>query len=372
MLMNIKSQFIKFGTHPFINGVAAVMSVLAGALASFFTSSIRSSLALPGDPTHGNTFAYANLNLTAEALAFWFLVLFAALLFAWSKYADSTTDNEHRNYLNIALKDIVSMPPDAFLQKLGEQYKKSHDEVTRVQAMALAQNGPIYLDEIDKSIRLILTSIAQLANNFDGKANSEYRVYLLLFSVNWNIDKFADVFNIVHLHKDDFIGHLESNPGHCITFSDGNQETIISKQFKDYALPVPYPEHAPSNMLDGAVRAFVDSWYRAESINKFIDHAIPKYANQNHIENIKNFYKNSAMIKGVQSFVSLAIPKNIWSPSLLALAGQSAVGVVMIESNIPGTLNETKNFFLPVALPFLHMLSDLISIRSNATDKSNG
>lgn len=365
--MSLKKTITTLGASPLINGIAAVFSVLAGALASFFTSSIRQSLALPGDASQGTSFAWENFSFSLEALVFWMLVILAAMLFAWSKYSDSFTDSEHRGYLSRTLKNIESMPPDAFLQKLTDEYVATQKEVSRKQFAVLEGVLKVDVQEIDFAIKKILNSLTKVAIAYDGHVERDYRTYLMLYSADkWDESKLKKAFSFDSLSEREYVGTLESFPALSILELSSRSQKKLAP-VTEFAFPIPkYPEGGrTSNILPGAPEAYLsEQLFRCGSIDQLLVDVDRDFANRTHVPFIKNFYADSDG-KGVRSFISLPIRANKWGTSSVGLANRDIAGVVNIETSDENALKNAANFFWPIAQPFLSMLTDLISLRNH-------
>jgi hypothetical protein len=359
-----------------VNGIAAVISVLAGSLASFFTGSIRASLALPKDPSNGSTFATSNFELTGEAIAFWLLILLAACLFAWSKYSDSATDNEHKGFVSKALQGLESMPPSAFLQQLADEYRSAHEEVIRLQASFMPYRGNVTEEAIDEAIRKVLTAVAKVVQAYDGHVHRDYRLSLLLFSRNgWDKEKLQRAVDVDTLTQGAQIGSIESSSSLSIVYKVEKDNPSFPNN-REFAFPV-HKERSKDdriNVLPGPPRAFISKgMYECNSVEKLLADDV-EFADRNHLNKIREFFTTGPG-SGTKSFVSLAVPNNQWN-STVSMAGSDVAAIVHIEANDINVVKSASGFFWPVAQPFLLMISDLLALRSIvmstiSSDRSN-
>ncbi|UTV59573.1 hypothetical protein [Burkholderia arboris] len=367
MFSTFKMRLVAIGSSPYVNGVAAVFSVLAGALASFFTNSIRTSLALPADPNDGNAIALAHLHWTGEAVVFWFLVILAALLFAWSKFSDGEADNKHKEFLSEKLHGLESMPPDAFLKKLEAEYIVGRAAVAQATALSNTLGGMLNPSQVDSHIQSILRAFANVASAYDGSISSSYRVYLMRFSRNsWPEEKLKRAVDFKNLAKQAQFGVLETFLSLQIIFDVDAKIKSTFEPVEDYALPV-YEKVAPAedkNVLPGAPRAFVSRRiFECESTAKMVRRLRDVVGDKNQAEAMREFYKNGVG-RSVKSFISLAVPINKWVSQTVDWQGSEICAVLMIEADHENLLKSAEGFFCPVVQPLLYMLSDLLAMRS--------
>ena len=365
-----RRRFVAWGAAPVLNGIAAVFSVLAGALASFFTGSIRASLALPASADQGTNFSMSNWHLSGEALVFWSLVILAAVLFAWSKYSDSAVDNEHKEYVGKALQGLESMPPSAFLLALAKEYVISHTAVARLRALSRQAMTTIVLDDVDKAIRDVLTSLARIVESYDGHRNRSYRISLLLFvRADWNQEKLKRLVDTRFIKESGQQGVLESFCSLSITYPVNSTLEALTKD-TEFA----YPVHQPSgvgddkNLLPGPPRAFhLNAMFECHSLDPQLSQLSEYFADSNHNEIMREFYTKGPGVN-VKSFVSIAVPSNKWDMTL-DTANLDSAGVIHIEASELDVMKSASGFFWPVAQPYLLLISDMLAIRSSLTPK---
>lgn len=360
----LKKHLISWGTAPIVNGVAAVFSVLAGALASFFTGSIRASLGLPVNG-NGAGFSTDHFQISGEALTFWSLVLFAALLFAWSKYADSAVDNEHKVFVGNALQGLESMPPSAFLLRLAEEYVESHAELSKLRALNRPNMKSLTIANVDRSIQTVLTSLAHIIEAYDGHLNRTYRISLLLFiRKSWNEEKLSKIVNIATLNQSAQQGLLESFSTLSIIYPQLSTLEPLSAE-NEFAYPIhrPHGEGDDRNVLPGPPRAFhLQKMFECHAVDSDLSQLTNFFADTNHTLAMKDFYKNGPG-KNVKSFVSIPVPSNKWDMTL-DTTNSAMSGVIHIEASEINVMKSASGFFWPVAQPYLLIISDMLAIRS--------
>ncbi|OEZ49277.1 hypothetical protein JAB1_24670 [Janthinobacterium sp. MP5059B] len=365
-----RRRFVAWGAAPVLNGIAAVFSVLAGALASFFTGSIRASLALPASADQGTNFSISNWHISGEAFVFWSLVILAAVLFAWSKYSDSAVDNEHKVYVGKALQGLESMPPSAFLLALAKEYVISHAEVAQLRALTRQTMTTIVLDDVDKAIRNVLTSLARTVESYDGHRNRSYRISLLLFvRADWNKEKLKRLVDIRFILESEQQGVLESLSSLSITYPVNSTLAPLTTT-TEFAYPVHQPrrEGDDKNLLPGPPRAFHrNGMFECHSLDPQLSQLSEHIADSNHNEVMREFYTKGPGVN-VKSFVSIAVPSNKWDMTL-DTANLDSAGVVHIEASELNVVKSASGFFWPVAQPYLLLISDMLAIRSSLTPK---
>ncbi|MGQ7935505.1 hypothetical protein [Paraburkholderia sp. D1E] len=364
----VKEYVLNKGSSPWVNGIAAVLSVLAGALASFFTSSIRLSLALPADPNVGNIFRWSNWHLTVEATVFWALVFSAAGLFALTKYSDTKTDNEHKDYLSKKLRGLESMPPDAFLAKLEAELAFGREIVGVATASAKTTGGRLPATQIDVEIRKILEAFARIAGAYDDKVDGNYRAYLMGFTRDRPEAKLRNAIDLPNLPLDAQMGFLETFESLCVVLKPEGQRAPVFPGKVDFALPV-YGRSAAvedGNLLPGAPKAYKSGRvYECPSVDALKDRLDALVTDRNQAVALRRFF-DDGQGRPVRSFVSLAVPMNKWASRPLELEGVETYGVLTIEASHENIFKSAESFFRPVVQPLLYMLSDLIALRDTS------
>jgi hypothetical protein len=353
-----------------MNGIAAVFSVLAGALASFFTGSIRASIGLPPAAETGNQFASGNWDVSGEAVVFWSLVLMAAVLFAWSKYADSAVDNEHKKFIGNALHGLESMPPGAFLSGLADEYVLSHGELAQLRALTRPGMTTVSLAIVDKAIRNVLSSLARTVESYDGHVNRSYRVSLLLFvRTSWDKEKLGKLVDVEVINRDAQQGVLECYSSLSITHPAISKLHALTAT-TEFAYPVhkPRADGDDKNLLPGPPWAFhLNKMFECHTLDPALSHMAPYFADSNHLRVMSEFYRVGSG-ENVKSFVSIAVPSNKWDMTLDTANADSA-GVVHIEASDINVMKSASGFFWPVAQPYLLLISDMLAIRSSLIPK---
>lgn len=364
----LRSWFVGVGNSPILNGVAAVLSVLAGALASFFTNSIRTSLALPADPAKGNSIHFANFHWSLEATIFWILVASAAGLFGLNKFADSDIDNKHKDDLNKKLHGLESMPPDAFLEKLEAGFGEARDADAAARAvLASAPGQSVSAVQIDSYICKILVVLEQLARTYDGNVDASYRVYLMRFTgqrvATQKLERAVDTAMLPA--SESHHGYLETFASLSVTGGHAEFSAQGLGQLVEFAVPVLRRDKSNNkrDFLPGGARAMlVGRIYECNSVPRLLE-TIADEVSDHQQDATRRFYKEGPG-KGVMSFISLSIPNNTWAPQSIHWQGSDVCGVVTIEADREDLLKNAAGFFCPVVQPFLYMLADMLANRT--------
>lgn len=167
----------KRGTHHWFNAISGVVAIASGALASFFSTEIRTALPYPicwaGHCGPGSV----------EASWFWGCVIVAAVMFAKNKKAESHQHNaaiaeigNQSLQLRNAVRDIRTLPDDDFMSRLGSFSEQSTNIAARVftKYLPMKNRDPVELvHEIDTTCRHVMKMIAALAIAYDGSDNAD-------------------------------------------------------------------------------------------------------------------------------------------------------------------------------------------------------
>lgn len=168
----LNAFFDKRGTHHWFNAISGVVAIVSGALASFFSTEIRTALPYPlcwfGHCMPGSF----------EATLFWGCVAVAAVMFAKNKKAASHQHNaaiaelgNQSLQLRNAVRDIRTLPDDEFMSRLGKYSELSTSISARVFAKyaLMKVRAPSNLArELDAACRHVMNMIADLAVAYDG------------------------------------------------------------------------------------------------------------------------------------------------------------------------------------------------------------
>ncbi|WP_186015287.1 hypothetical protein [Burkholderia gladioli] len=363
----LRSWFVGIGNSPLLNGVAAVLSVLAGALASFFTNSIRTSLALPADPSKGNSIQIENFHWSFEATIFWILVASAAGLFGLNKFADSDIDNKHKDDLNKKLHGLESMPPDAFLEKLEAGFSNARGVYAAARAsFASAPKQLMSPAQIDPYICKILAILEQLARAYDGNIDASYRVYLMRFTGQRVAEvKLKRAVYVPMLPADESRhGYLEAFTSLSVTGGHTEVSTHGLGQLEEFAVPVLRRDKSNNkrDFLPGGARAmFVGRIYECHSVPQLLAEIVEEVSDHQQ-DATRRFYREGPG-KGVKSFISLSIPNNKWEPQSIHWQGSDVCGVVTIEADREDLLKNAAGFFCPVVQPLLYTIAAMLASR---------
>jgi hypothetical protein len=370
MHLALKKWLVPIGNSPVITGVAAVLSVLAGALASFFTNSIRTSLALPADPSRGNTIATTNFHWTGEATIFWLLVALTVILFGLSKFSDSEVDNAHKRTLNDRLHGLESMPPEAFLKILEREYTTAREAVAQATATYGQSGGTLPPSQIDQNIQTVLKAFATLAKAYDGHVDSTYRVYVLrLTRKDWPVEKLKRAVDLDNLPRQAQFGCLEAFAPLCFPTAASPVDRTELGPLTEFAVPVYDLDKSKheKDFLPGAPRALLsERIYECESVPQLMSRLKAELHDEHQAVKLEQFFETGPG-RSVMSFIALAIPTNKWAPQIsLHWQGSQFCGALVVETDHEHLLRNANGFFYPVVRPLLFMLADLLAMRKDS------
>lgn len=364
-----RSKFTECGAKPIVGGIAAVVSILAGSLASFFTASIRASIGLPKDPADGNSISFNSMDWTGEAGLFWGLILVAIFLFTWSKFSDGTMTKENHDDLATLLDDLRTLPPPSCLQTFQSAIHLSHRPTLMALMMEAGNDGFSEADRknrVEETIRLILGNIIKLASEFKStKANLGANI-MLFSKEDWDETKLGKILDVGHLPRGAHIGTLVIDPSLSTASGALGQPDA---GLPALALPVHKPEPktttALTNILPGAPETFLTGcFYSCPSHAHMFRHLDARYADKNQAEALKKYF-NSPAGKTVQSFVCIPIMRsNIIDSDCELSAEEKFLGVLNIHSSEPDFLPRGAELFWPLVSPLMSFLTFLIEARN--------
>jgi hypothetical protein len=165
----------KLFLNPFIGGVTAVLTVLAGAMASFYTAEIKANLV----PWPWTAFA----ELSVQASGFWASIFAVGTLFVgaqWASHRQSTRAREAARIQVQALSSLVSrietLPSEDFLASYQTFVRNAG------RSALVAINSPDNAALLDPAIRNILAAILEVARKYDSaEPEATYAANIMLF-----------------------------------------------------------------------------------------------------------------------------------------------------------------------------------------------
>ena len=347
----------RIASRPLFSAVASVVAILAGALASFFTDSIRMSLGLPPSPTSGDGFAYSNFHVTLEAKVFWSLVLLAIVMFALSKAADARGARSNHSEIADMLNRAQSLPSDDFLK----HYQEIFEGATKYASIPIL-NDDAAIRDVESAIRVLLGAIVKLALVYDevDEAETTYSANVMVLEKKWELDALAVVCDVDHLVEASHIGVLS-------TFSElSTSSTALDEpdaSLPNFSLPVHKKEEGRrgrTNILPGAPEAYAGHTFCRYDSREILFVALDeKMADHNQAEAIKRYFTSGGG-EAIRSFVCIPIP----AVSMVGAdaAGRACLGVLNVHANRVGLLAYAGERFVPIVMPLVYQVSLLLGL----------
>ena len=354
--MNVARRLEEFLLKPFIGGFAAVLTVMAGAFASFFQRDIE---------THIIPWPLADWSLISwKATAFWASVFAVGFLLGGTQWAQSRQARRSRLELDGAIRRIESLPPENFLAEYQELLRRAASSVM------VGLDPELGLETTDKAIRNVLNAVIGVVRAYDSAPPSAaYAANVMLYRK----DRSQEARNPVG-----FVTQAEGHPDYdgllelirALSTSDAEPGFGPDQRVPELIVPVPR-NIAPVRgkemvelhpVLPGAAWAFVHREFAGfdtiEKLDQWLDRRCSARAEDK--EKIRAYFREGGAGAHIQSFASMP---------LLALgqAGEGArpLGVLNLHSEQPGMAAERGGDRLsPLMEPFRMMLSILLTARS--------
>jgi hypothetical protein len=370
-LRTVSDKLESLFLHPFYGGVTAVLTVMTGSLASFFTEDIKASL-IP-------FFLIRNGQFSGTATSFWICLVLVGISLSGTQWAQSRSSGRARKELGLradelrkAISRIESLPPEGFLA----EFQKLIGSATRSTIAGVAARGEM----LDKAVRNVLGSILELAKKYDKKADACYCANVMIYrSHGWKVARQDDCVT--------FKDGVESHPDY-----DGFLELIISlstttsepdfgpdPEVPHLVLPIsavidPILNTRGSGkhpVLPGAPWSYVYQQFSGfVSIERLFDWLDNRCSGDAHMVQEAMSYFRSGKGKHIKSFASMPIIRP--SASVVDTATQ-CIGVINIHSSEEGLLQEKGGErFAPLCEPFLILLSILLSSNRFIDDSKAG
>lgn len=362
--LNILKDFILNS----ITGVAVVSSILAGALASFYTKDILSNY-LP--------FWMAG-ELSWKASLFWALVYFAAILFVLNQIILSRKGEASINKLDAMIKRLQTLPAEGYLPSYQSCYR-----VAAANSFLVLLSPNTKVEQLELAIRTVLGSILETARDFDKAGETEYSANVMLWCPSGsNIESISPHELIPNmLNHPDLDGVLELIPALSTTTSNIDEKYNPDQNVKSILLPIPVNKKSihdanmtlRSPLLPGAPISFVfkvfASYKNIRTLFDWLDNDCATSLET--INKIKAYFTASGDGEYIRSFGSIPIllpSQNAYSSDALPL------GVLNIHSAKENLLQDNgQTLFAPLLEPFLMLLSMLIlrrtELRNNTLTK---
>lgn len=344
--------------HPFFGGATAFVTIMAGALASFYTSEIKNNLT----PFWGAD------SFSSHASYFWACVILAGVFFVSSQWAQTRRAARATSKLEEMINRLQTLPADGYLPSYQSCYR-----IAASNALAVIYSQSATLTQVEAAIRTVLGAILETARDFDRSGDTLYCANIML----WREGGVGlEAPTPIHLVQGgngcpQFAGLLELMPN--LSTSTANQAYARDSHAKPVTLPVPRDSAPVRNknqelaypMLPGAPWAFVNrvfaSYNSIKSLFNWLD--TKSSADLHTIESIKKYFRDGDG-KNIRSFGSIPI----LLPTASAPTEDSfPIGVLNLHSAQENILKDNgQTLFAPLLEPFLILLSVLLIAREHA------
>ena len=340
---------------PATGGAAAVLTVMAGAFASFFQREIETNL-VPWPWTNAALISW-------KATTFWFSVFAVGFLLGGSQWAQSRQNRRGRAELDSAIRRIESLPPENFLAEYQALLRRASNSVL----LGATQSDGI--NSTDKAIRNVLHAIIGVARAYDTAPQTAiYAANVMLYRPERPVEAEKTVALVDHVvGNPEYDGLLEL----VQSLSTSERETDLGPDRNVSALIVPVPKKISpvrgKNMVElhpvlpGAAWAFVHREFAGfdtiEKLDRWLEERCSAAAENK--ERIRAYFRQGGEGAYIRSFASMPI-------LALGPAGDSErpLGVLNLHSEQPGLAAERGGDRLsPLMEPFRMMLSILLTAR---------
>lgn len=356
--------------NPLLGAITSVIGVIVGVIGSLYPEIIKQ--------TFLNFCLESRCFFSIDTLisvSFWFCVIGFGLLFwgvQWAQMKKANSATQEITTQSVELQELVTrlltLPPEGFLEKFQELYRTAF-----VVSQSVLLNENATKAEIEHCVRCVLGILAALVKSFDGDPHN------IVYHANIMVYKDKDIFLNNHVEKNRIEGILKFTDGFnnvvnyqgilelipvFSTTSDTNAYQA-DNSISSFGLPIPEsPEVVIGNqtkykVLPGAPWSFVYKAYSSfHSMNEFLNWCNERCDFSDSVKNDLKDYFTIGAGNDVKSFISYPL----LSLSNEENAGQSALGVLNIHSNVEGILTgrgKSKEvndlglkLFTPISDPF--------------------
>ena len=348
-------QFYKLARTPWFATLANALGVFAGLLGAIYTDDVKR--AWPFQWTHLE-------SLSLHALLFWSCFLFFGITFLSRERSVEKTRLESEKNLQEA---INTMPPRGLILEFAEYFSECNRAVHAFDA------GSPTKEQCEALIRVLLSSIANLAQRYDAASNKIYATNVMLYFDNvaqWQgyygvstepeimfaeFEAARDRLPLLVIDKNLSASTTNKNS------ASGDLDPALTN-IPVIALSVPITSNrgrtadgrrwrvlpgAPLTFVTGDANTYEDTdnlgrWCRergdfSESVNSAVE----------------EYFGKDAVRKNIRSLASMPL-----IPSL----GKTPIGVVNLHADRTGVLSDqgTVSQFFPLAQPFTAFIADIV------------
>lgn len=361
---NLKHHLENLAGHPFFGALTAIVTVLAGGLASFFTDDIKASY-LPWPFFPG--------QISWSATGFWVAVGLAGTCLGAGQWAQAGKSDRAAKRLESMVTKLETLPTGDFLPEWKETCRIALQDC----CMSLLMNqGTIAV--LEQRIRNVLGSIAIIAQQYDKAGDTEYAASVMLWrecdqAFHVKLECSKPVIVAPWFQGDQRAqGVLELIPNLSTSYTSSSTGSF-SNDPRAVPLVLPVPSDTSSvydqmnkqrtPILPGATWAFVRKEFaQFPDVSEFarwidVETSIDAHA----AKKMKDYFRESEG-KHIQSFGSVPILVKSFSgkPQI------QHVGVLNLHSVETGLLADNgQTLFVPLLEPFLVVLSVLLLQRED-------
>jgi hypothetical protein len=363
-------QLVEYvSSHPYFGAFTAIVTVLAGGLASFFTDSIKES--------HWPFFMGP---ISWGATGFWFAVGLAGACLGAGQWAQTQKSDRAARKLESMVAKLETLPTGGFLPEWKETCRIA------LQDCCLSLMNPLgKIAEHEQRIRNILGSIAIIAQQYDKANGIEYAASVMLWrecdaKFHVKLECSQPVIVAPWFQGDERVrGILELIPNLSTSYTN-TSTGAFSNDPKAVPLVLPVPQDTSvvydqtnkvrTPVLPGATWAFVHTAFAqfpdVSEFARWIDEETSIDAHA--AKKMKDYFRESEG-KHIQSFGSVPILVKGFSGT----PHTQHVGVLNLHSVATGLLADNgQTLFVPLLEPFLVVLSVLLLQREDMLAAQQG
>jgi len=360
--------FENIAGNPVFGGITAIISVVAGGLASFFTDEIKSAI-YPFFWLKDGVFSWT-------ATSFWASVIAAGMCLAAGQWSQSRKADRSSKRLEAMVAKLETLPTARFLPDWRSLCRLT------LECLFVATREQSDRETLEQLIRNVLGAIALVAKGFDEVLDGEYTANVML----WHK---CDLVNQVKLEGTNHQNPMKWNNGDSGTQGilelvpmlsatcepDENGKFSPDPNAKWFILPVAdntLPVFDGNNnernqVLPGATSSFVaEEFILFINVNEFARAIDDKTSiNAHEAKALKDYFKEGEG-RHIKSFGSIPIIPivSILGNDPQGISHSQAIGILNIHSTRPNMLaNNASELFLPLLEPFLVTLFALLNQR---------
>lgn len=358
---NFKYIVEDFAGHPYFGAFTAIVTVLAGGLASFFTDAIKESY-----------WPFFVGPISWGATGFWLAVGLAGTCLGAGQWAQAQKSDRAAKKLESMVAKLETLPTGGFLPEWKETCR-----IALQDCCISLMNPKGTIAELEQRIRNVLGSIAIIAQQYDKAGEVEYAASIMLWrrcddAFHVNLECSEPVVVAPWFQGDRRAqGVLELIPSLSTAYNGAASNFLKDPKAVPLVLPVPNDTSVVYDQLNkvrtpvlpGATWAFVHTAFAqfpdVREFARWIDDETSIDAHA--AKRMKDYFRESEG-KHIQSFGSVPILVKSFSGTEQPIH----VGVLNLHSAETGLLADNgQTLFVPLLEPFLVVLSVLLLQRED-------